>query len=118
MSETKKHILHVDDDEDILSFISAILVDIAQVTSVKSTKEARAILTGSTFDLFILDLVLQDGSGSSMARTLKKAYPNTPIVILSAHNLVDAIEEADITFMKGCFDKNTFIDYIKKALAI
>ena len=68
------------------------------------------------YDLFILDLVLQDGSGSRMARELKNTYPDTPIAILSAHDITDAIEEADANFIKSKVEVSEFVKTISRLL--
>lgn len=116
MSDKKKNILHVEDDSDFHTYVDALLFDFANVTSVYTAKEFRELLTGSLFDMFILDLVLKDGSGSGMARELKSFFPNTPIVILSSHDVTGAIAEADATFIKGSLDEDKFIKTVKKLL--
>lgn len=116
MIDTKKSILHVEDDSDFHTYADALLSDIANVTSVYTSKHAHELLVGSVFDLFILDLVLKDSSGSIMARDLKKAFPSTPIVILSAHNVTGAIDEADASFVKDNLDEDKFISTIKNLL--
>ena len=117
MNLTKKSILHIEDDPDIHSYVTTLLSDIANVTTVFTAKEAQQLLVGSVFDMFLLDLVLKDASGASIAAQLKDAYPYTPIIILSAHNVTGAIEEADASFIKSRLDEDTFIDTVKKLLA-
>ena len=116
MSNSNKSILHVDDDPDFHAYVENLLGSIANVTSVHNTKEFRELLTGSVFDMFILDLVLKDGSGSSMARELRQRYPDTPIIILSAHDITGAIDEADATFVKGRLKQKDMIRAVKKLL--
>lgn len=110
----KINILHLEDDVDIHPYVKTLLEDIANVTSVISAKEFEESLTACKFDLFLLDLVFRDGSGSRMARTLKRDHPDTPIVILSTHDVTDAIEEAEASFVKGKVDTKVFIKTIKK----
>jgi DNA-binding response OmpR family regulator len=116
MNDIKKSILHVEDDTDFHAYVDTLLEDIAHITSVPSAKEFGELVSGFKFDLFLLDLVLKDGSGSSMARKLRLDFPNTPIVILSAHDVTGAIEEADAIFTKGKFSVADFIHTIKKLL--
>lgn len=116
MADIKKSILHVEDDGDFHMYVDALLEDIANVVSVYSVRDAMALLAGSKFDLFILDLVLKDGSGSGLAKKLNESFPGTPVVILSAHNITDAIVEADASFVKSSFDEDNFIDTVKGLL--
>lgn len=108
--------MHVEDDADIHVFVETLLGDIATITSVTSAKEFRELLAGCIFDLFILDLVLKDGSGSGLIRELKTAYPDTPVIILSAHDVTGAIDEADASFIKGRFETTDFIETVKSLL--
>ena len=119
MTETKKQILYVEDSTDFQFYIETMLKDVVDVISVSTVKEAREALAGVKFDLFLLDLVLPDGSGSRMSKDMKKTYPNTPIVILSAHDIVtDFIDDADATFVKTTLDFDDFVKKIKKLLNI
>ena len=119
MSNLKKHILHVDDDPDIQAYVETLLSDIVNVTSVYTAKEFYGLLDGISYDLFILDLVLKDGSGFSMSKKLKKSHPDTPIVLLSSHqvtmsddNVTDVVDEIDASFVKGRLNEKEFIETI------
>ena len=119
MMDEKKQILYVEDSTDFQFYIETMLKDVVDVISVSTQKEAREALEGIKFDMFLLDLVLPDGSGSRMSKELKTKYPNTPIVILSAHDIVsDFIEGADATFVKTTLDFDDFVKQIKKLLDI
>ena len=117
MNDTMINILHLEDDPDIHPYVKTLLDNIANITFVTTAKEFNASLSASKFDLFLLDLVFRDGSGSKMARTLKNDYPDTPIVVLSTHNVTGAIDEADASFVKGKFEIEDFIQTIKKLAA-
>lgn len=116
MSEITKSILHVDDDIDMHAYVETLLADVAHVTSVASAKEFRELLAGCVFDLFLLDLVLKDGSGSNLIRELKPVFPDTPVILLSAHDLTDIIEGADASFIKGRYEAQDFIQTVKSLL--
>lgn len=117
MADPVKSILHIEDDSDFHMYVDAMLSDVAKVTSVYTRKEAEKLLVGSIFDLFVLDLVLKDSSGSILAKDLKQAYPDTPIIILSAHNVTGAIDEAEASFVKSKLDEEGFITTVRKLLA-
>lgn len=81
----KPHILHVDDDADILEVTASALSGAAIVTGVGSLAEARAALAERRPDLVILDLGLPDGSGLELLDDLgDEAGQTLPVVIYSA----------------------------------
>ena len=111
------NILHIDDDMDFHYYVKTMLSDFVNITSVCTEKELQDALVDNKYDLFIIDLVLKETSGASIAQDLKVKYPDTPIVILSAHEqLVKHISEADATFVKSVLDYDDFIATIKKLL--
>ena len=124
MSNLTKSILHVEDDSDFHTYVDALLSDFASVTSVFTAKEFRESLETASYDLFILDLVLKDGSGFSMSKKLKKSHPNVPIILLSAHkvalsddSVTDVVDEIDASFVKGRLDEEAFIKTVKKLMS-
>ena len=126
MSTSSKKILHVEDDSDFHTYVDALLFDVATIKSVFTVKEFNAALMEESYDLFILDLVLRDGSGFTMSKKLKIQYPDTPIILLSAHNVmstdkkvtdvVDVVEEINASFIKGKLDEDAFISTVKDLL--
>ena len=83
----RAHILHVDDDPDVLRVVAAAFDKRAAVTSVPTLKAARDALTQDRFDLVILDLGLADGSGLDLLPDLRRpdGMP-IPTVIFSAQD--------------------------------
>jgi CheY-like chemotaxis protein len=84
--EMRKKILVVDDDPDILEQISAILAaagyDIVQAAGRASAEE---VLLRTKPDLAIVDLMMEEkDSGFVLSYELKKLYPNTPVIMLTA----------------------------------
>lgn len=117
MTQLNKSILHLEDDPDIQSYVHNLLDGIANVTSAYSAREVRELLIGSVFDLFILDLVLKDVSGATMATDLKSIYPDTPIIILSSHNVADVVDEASAAFVKSNMNDTEFVETVQKLLS-
>lgn len=86
MSEQKKKILVVDDDPDMLEQVSAILKKAGFEVSVAQGQEEgeEALLLGMP-DLAILDLMMEEmDSGFVLAHQVKRLYPKTPVIILTA----------------------------------
>lgn len=81
----RPHILHVDDDADILEITASALSGTAIITGVGSLAEARAALAQDWPDLVILDLGLPDGSGLELLADLGDETGRTlPVVVYSA----------------------------------
>lgn len=79
-------VLLVEDDATLGATLSARLEEEGyRVSWAKSVAEASAHLGQGEFDLSILDIGLPDGSGLSLARTIREKS-NTPIIFLSAMN--------------------------------
>ena len=84
-ADTKPHILHVEDDADILQVVSTLVGDTADITSVSSLREARSLLLSQSFNLVILDLMLPDGNGETLLPLLRNlTLPATPVIVFSA----------------------------------
>ena len=63
----------------------AYAVDVA-----RSSRAARELANGNTYDLIVLDLGLPDGDGLTLCRELRSAGTPTPILILTARDAVAA----------------------------
>ncbi len=80
-------ILIVDDDVDILSVLMANLeLHGFQTKTAQDWSSAEKELSISIPDLIILDIMLPDGNGIEICRTLRKRYPELPIVMLTARD--------------------------------
>jgi CheY-like chemotaxis protein len=85
MSNAKK-ILVVDDDPDIVEQVTMILrKDGHQVHEAGTMTEAEEMLLGVKPDLAIIDLMMEEkDSGFVLCHRIKKLYPGTPVIILTA----------------------------------
>jgi two-component system, OmpR family, response regulator VicR len=89
---TKAHILYVEDDES-LSFVTRDNLelqgyDISHYTSGRAALARIQAQDGQpSFDLFILDVMLPDIDGFSIAREIRKEDQETPILFLTAKSL-------------------------------
>lgn len=80
----------VDDDADILSFITDLLrKNEFVVRSAKTGAEGLNLVETSHPDLVILDLHLPDIDGVSVCRDIKKKNPELPVIMLTARDSVD-----------------------------
>jgi signal transduction histidine kinase/DNA-binding response OmpR family regulator len=82
----KAHILHVEDDEDLASVLNHLVGSRAEMTSVRTQRDAIEALDRTGFDLIILDLGLPDGTGYELLThlTAHRTHRLTPVLIFSA----------------------------------
>jgi DNA-binding response OmpR family regulator len=85
MSNAKK-ILVVDDDPDIVEQVTMILKKDGHDVHVAGTmNEAEEMLLAVKPDLAIIDLMMEEkDSGFVLCHRIKKLYPGTPVIILTA----------------------------------
>ncbi|MBL8784116.1 MAG: response regulator transcription factor [Deltaproteobacteria bacterium] len=86
------HVLALEDDESL----RVVLVDNLEsegyaVTPARSIAEARRALELASYDLVILDLMLPDGDGYTLARELRRAQRPERILMLTARTLEDDV---------------------------
>lgn len=83
------YILIVDDDIDILSVLRANLeLHGFTVKTSQNWTSAERELSVSVPDLLILDIMLPDGNGVEICRSLRERFPDLPIMMLTAKDKV------------------------------
>ena len=82
-----RHILHVEDDEDIKTIVGLELGQHFDYTAVSSVKAALAVLKKASFDLVLLDLGLPDGDSTELLPDIRISQGDIPIVIFSARDV-------------------------------
>ncbi|BCB95914.1 DNA-binding response regulator [Dissulfurispira thermophila] len=103
LKENKNHtILIIDDDTDILKVLKANLeFHKYNVVTAESWTEGQKAISEKKPNLLILDLMLPDGDGVEICRTLRKQYPTLPIIMLTAR---DKISDKVIGLESGADD--------------
>jgi two-component system, OmpR family, phosphate regulon response regulator OmpR len=80
------HLLVVDDDRRIRDLLLRFLQrEGYRVTTAPSAAEARAMLTGISFDLLILDVMMPGETGFELAQAIRSSSP-VPILMLTARD--------------------------------
>lgn len=98
----KKHILIVDDDNDILELLEYNLSNAGyDVLGFLNTKHVRQVLSEENIDLIIMDRNLPDIEGSLYIEMLRSKNINTPVIFLSAKDTPKDIKEG---FVRGADD--------------
>lgn len=79
-------ILLVEDSIDFQELVLILLSPIAKVTAVPSMSRALEEIANKEFDLFLLDVMLEDGDGFSLAEMLKRKLgtEDLPVIFLTS----------------------------------
>jgi len=106
----KAHLLYVEDDES-LSFVTRDNLELQgyRVTYCKDGQEAMTVISKQQFDLCILDVMLPEVDGFTLAKAIRAADTHVPILFLTAKSL----KEDKIFGLKLGAD-----DYITKPFSI
>ncbi|UCE18375.1 MAG: diguanylate cyclase [Gemmatimonadota bacterium] len=116
MDETYR-ILVVDDEEIIATALGDILTEEGYwVARVGSGREAIQLLQKESFDVVVTDLIMEEGDGLFVIRTLSHLYPETIVIILTGHSSIDTAVEA---IRAGAYDylvKPCNNDYLKATI--
>ena len=94
--------LVVDDEPDIRELLEITLtrMNIRCVTAANLT-EARDLLASRSFELCLTDMNLPDGNGIDLVQWMQKAYPETPVAVITAYGSMDTAVSA---LKAGAFD--------------
>lgn len=98
------NILIVDDERDIRELVAEILKDDGYTTRLAANSdEAMAAVQADPPMLMILDLWLKDSKldGIGILMSVKREYPDIPVVIISGHGNIEIAVEA---IKKGAYD--------------
>jgi len=95
MVDSYGRILSVDDDPDIRKRISTYLEDSGFIVFEASNgKEALNLFASKKPDLVLCDLIMPEMSGLELLEILKKESPETPIIVISATEVMGDVIEA------------------------
>ena len=84
MANTKCRILCIDDHQDSADMLVTLLSqEDYEVVTAGSMSEALRLAHSETFDLYVLDRRLPDGTGIELCRELSKATPGVPCIFYS-----------------------------------
>jgi two-component system OmpR family response regulator len=114
------HLLLVDDDEDILSLLTAFFHKHAHVISVAMNgAEMFAALKEHPIDLVILDVMLQNEDGFSLCRQLRASSPVPVIMLTSMSDPTDRVVGLEIgadDYVTKPFDQRELLARVKAVL--
>ena len=87
-ADMKAHLLYVEDDES-LSFVTRDNLELQgyKITHTDNGKEALQMIRQNAYDLCILDVMLPEMDGFTLAKEIRTFDPETPIIFLTAKSL-------------------------------
>ncbi len=111
-ARSRKHLLVVDDQPDILATMQAVLEQGGY--AVRTCGSADALQTilraGANYDLVILDESMPDVHGHEIAAGLDRDYPGLPILIVTGHKKDDILSVTEnIPCVRGIVEKTAMI---------
>ena len=116
-------ILIVDDERDIRELISDILKDEGYSTRLAANSDqAMEEVTSERPALMILDIWLKDShmDGIDILKTVKRDYPDVPIVIISGHGNIEiavaAIKQGAYDFIEKPFNIDQLMVVVRRAM--
>ena len=81
----KKHILYIEDHEDTRELVSFVLQQREyEVTTSSTISNGVKLASENSYDLYLLDSLLPDGSGLELCRQIRQFDGHTPILFYSA----------------------------------
>ena len=118
MEQTKARILHVDDHQDTRLMMAALLQDRGYgVLTAGSVAEALELVKEITFDLYILDIRLPDGTGVELCQKLREMRPGVPIIYYSAYGDAEDVDRSLATCGDAYLKKPVCIADIEESVA-
>jgi len=117
-------IFFVDDDDGVRTVTSKILRRHGfQVLEAASAEEAGRFMEGLTepIDVLLMDVVLPDGWGATLAQRLRELHPEMAVVYTTGYATADpvlssALNDAPYVLRKP-FTSEELIDVVRRALA-
>lgn len=122
MKEDKPHILIIEDNEDIMNMLTAMLQMKGYKVSVKLNYfEIESSIKELAPDLILMDMLLSGFDGREICKLLKVHHDGLakiPVIMISAHPNAkkECLEAGADYFLEKPFDMEVFFKLIDKAL--
>ena len=110
-----KHILLVDDDALMLSFMSRALSDF-RLTVARDGDEALAVAFQLRIDLLITDYLMPSMTGDELIGRLRAQRPDLKVLVVTGHGEVLANENLDWWRMEAHLAKPFGVDALREAV--
>jgi two-component system response regulator GlrR len=108
MTESRKRILIVDDDEAVLFVVRETLSKLKegyQVVSSSSGREAAGQLAKQPCDVMVTDLKMGDMGGIELTKVAREKRPGMPVIWLTAYGCEEVQEDLRRLGVRCCINK-------------
>lgn len=117
----RPHVLIVDDEASVRKVLGALLEQAGYRTTRAATgEEALDLVRAQDPDIVVTDLKMPGMDGLELLSRVREAFPEIPVVLLSAHGTVETAVEAmkrgAHDFLTKPFEKTSVLEVIGKAL--
>lgn len=120
--DTKRKILVVDDQEDILHLISRTLQESYNVITASSGAEAISLLEKKTFDILLTDVRMPGIDGIHLLQIVKALIMECEIILMTGFTDIDivikALNQGAFAFVTKPLDMNMVVKRIEDGLAV
>jgi len=115
-------ILLVDDDADVLAFMTDALRERGFAVQVlQSSAQAASVIAGDHFDLIVTDIVMPKVHGLQILQSAKQRNPDTPVIFVTGHPhrdiLREGFEQGAFSVLEKPFTVSEFLTTVDRALA-
>jgi two-component system response regulator HydG len=115
------HVLVVDDDNAVCRIVHRMLShENYEVRAASSVADALKVIEQESFDVYLLDYKLPDGSGLDVAGRIREKWGSVPIVLISGYDpaiVALRARQLGITeFLQKPFSRETVCQVVKKVM--
>lgn len=114
-------VLCVEDDRDTCDMLRFVMADY-EFTAVHSIEHAEQLMAESSFDLYVMDNWLPDGSGTDLCQRIRTAGNAAPIIFTSAigqrHEIDKAVAAGADRYLVKPYEPETLLRTIKELLVL
>jgi response regulator RpfG family c-di-GMP phosphodiesterase len=113
-------LLIIDDEEPIRRLLSTYLSDRFTCVTAASAEEAKVLLSGSSFDLVITDIMMPGTSGIDLCHYVDRTCPETVVVMVSGmtdiNYAIEAMRQGAFDYITKPFDLAHVVMAVERAL--
>jgi putative nucleotidyltransferase with HDIG domain len=119
--DNKEKILIIDDEMAPRESIRMVLKDRYAVSTATGALEGLQFISQEPVDLVVMDIKMPKMDGITALQEIKKSYPDTEVVLLTAYASLetarDAIRFGAFDYLLKPFDRNDILQVVEKGLA-
>lgn len=113
-------VLYVDDESDNLELFKAAFDEVFEIVTARNGFEALQVMRDRSIDILVTDQRMPAMTGTELCKIVRKQYPETVRVIISAYNPAsyeEACKEAQIRcFIQKPWNSDNVIQLLREAI--